>query len=200
MEITSDVNALIENLISSYEAQINSIESVISKSDAITKSSSDLLNEFSCSLKDLRIERDIINSELRENLAKNGSLRKKDYNRMMEDILNTLDEREREAGESFYEYLDSQKNMVQYIKKGILEVKDYIKQDKGEKIQTFRDKLKQITQEMELKKGTVIQQFINYQNLHIKIVGKLEILLERRDRIFSRDLKEVHCELKNEIN
>jgi hypothetical protein len=200
METTLEVDVLIESLINSYETQISSIEAVIDKSDAITESSFDLLNDFSSSLKNFRSERDIVNTQLRENLAKNGSLRKKDYNKMMEDILNMLDEKEREAGEYFYQYINFQKNMVKSMKKGILEIKDYIEQDNFDKIKAFRSELNKITQELESKKETVLQQFIEYQKTHQKIVESFKTLLTKGDKILVNDLKEVHRKLCNEIS
>lgn len=195
----SNVNDFIETLISSYESRIKSIETVFNQSDAITESSFGLLKDFSNSLKAYKAERETINSQLRENLSKNGSLRKKDYNRMMEDVLNRLDEKELEAEKYFYQFIGDQKAMTQSLKKGILEVKDNLQNNNSERINNFRAELVNISQALEEKKEMVVKHFLDYQKIHHKTIDKFKMLLAKGDRIFVREVKEVHQNLLSEI-
>jgi len=196
---SSNPNDFIDNLITSYESRIKNIGVIFNQSDSITESSLELLRNFSNSLKDYKNERITINSRLRENLAKNGSLRKKDYNRMMEDILNKLDEKEEEAENLFSQFIDEQRTLTQSLKKGILEIKDNLRNDNSEKISLFRRELSQISQKLETKKTMVVKQFIDYQQVHRRTIGKFKMLLAKGDQIIVRDVKEIHRILLNEI-
>ncbi len=195
----NNVNDFIETLISSYESRIKNIETVFNQSDAITESSFGLLKDFSNSLKDYKAERETINSQLRENLSKNGSLRKKDYNRMMEDVLNRLDEKELEAENYFYQFIEDQKAMTQSLKRGILEVKDNLQNNNTERINNFRAELVNISQALEEKKEVVVNHFLDYQKIHHITIDKFKMLLAKGDRIFVREVKEVHQNLLSEI-
>ena len=196
---TLPLNDFIENLISSYESRLKSIETVFNQSDAITESSFDLLRNFSNSLKTYRTERDEVNSRLRENLAQNGSLRKKDYNRIMESVLNKLNEKELETENYFCQFIEDQKSMMQSLKKGIFEAKDNLQNNNTEKINMFRQELNQIAGELEAKKEIVIQHFIDYQSVHQKTIEKFKMLLAKEDRVFVKEVKEVHQNLLSEI-
>ena len=196
---TLPLNDFIENLISSYESRLKSIETVFNQSDAITESSFDLLRNFSNSLKTYRTERDEVNSRLRENLAQNGSLRKKDYNRIMESVLNKLNEKELETENYFCQFIEDQKNMMQSLKKGIFEAKDNLQNNNTEKINMFRQELNQIAGELETKKEIVIQHFIDYQSVHQKTIEKFKMLLAKEDRVFVKEVKEGHQNLLSEI-
>jgi hypothetical protein len=198
-EPVNKVNDFIETLISSYESRIKSIETVFSQSDAITESSFGLLKDFSNSLKAYKAERDTINSNLRENLSKNGSLRKKDYNRMMEDVLGKLDEKEMAVEKYFNQFIEDQKAMTQSLKNGILDVKNNLQNNNTQRINNFRAELANISQALEEKKEMVVNHFLDYQKIHQKTIGEFKMLLDKGDRIFVREVKEVHQNLLSEI-
>lgn len=195
----SNVNDFIETLISSYESRIKSIETVFNQSDAITESSFGLLKDFSNSLKAYKAERDTINSNLRENLSKNGSLRKKDYNRMMEDVLGKLDEKEMAVEKYFNQFIEDQKAMTQSLKNGILDVKNNLQSNNTQRINNFRAELASISQALEEKKEMVVSHFLDYQKIHQKTIDEFKMLLNKGERIFVREVKEVHQNLLSEI-
>ncbi|MGV8138203.1 MAG: hypothetical protein AB2L20_23585 [Mangrovibacterium sp.] len=196
---TTPFNDLIDNLIQSYETRIKNIESVFCKSDDLAQSSYTLLQDFTSSIKNYRTERDTINKLLQENLAKNVSLRKKDYNKMMGDILYRLEEKEQEAEKQFNRFIEEQKAMTQFLKKGVFEIKDHIKENNRERIKSFRQELDRISAELELKKELVIQEFCDYQQMHRLIIEKLKMLLAKGNQVYVHDVKEVHRTLISEI-
>ena len=118
---------------------------------------------------------------------------------MMGEILKKLDDKEQEAEKYFCRFIEEQKNMTQFLKKGILEIKDPQQDGNREKIKAFRQELDQISRELESKKEQVIQELCAYQRMHQRIVEKLKMLLAKGDRIFVRDVKEVHRDLLNEM-
>jgi len=199
MEKSSLSNDLFESLIQSYEARIQNIESVFCKSDDLAQSSYNLLQDFTSSIKNYRTERAAINSLLQENLAKNVSLRKKDYNRMMGDILDRLNEKEQETEKQFNQFIEQQKAMTQFLKKGVFDIKDHIQENNRERIKSFRQELDRISRELEQKKELVIQEFCDYQQMHRRIIEKLKMLLAKGDQVFVHDVKTVQRTLRNEL-
>ena len=103
------IDGFFDDIISSYETRIQKIQTAFQSSENITESSHTLFDNVHSSLNDLRKERDILNAKLCETVARNGSLRKKDYNTMMSGMLNTLDDKEREAESQFLLFIEAQK-------------------------------------------------------------------------------------------
>ena len=198
-EPANNLNDIIDGLIRSYESRIKNIESVFFKSEAIVQSSFDLLQEFNNSLKKYKRERERINSQLQENLAKKVSLRKKDYDLMMNDILNKLDDKELDVEKYFSQFIEEQKFMNQFLKTGVLEIKDGLQNGEHKNIALFRENLSRITVELETKKNMVISQLNDYRDMHRKTIEKLKELLAKGDQIYIRDVKEIHHELLTEI-
>src|ERR1035437_107200 len=93
------------------------------------------------SLNELKIERDTLNKDLCETLAKKGSLRRKDYNSMMEVILNILNEKEKEAENQFLNFIEAQKETAQSLKNSLLDIKDISTQDTEERITILKEHL-----------------------------------------------------------
>lgn len=195
-----NLDGFFESIITSYETRIQKIQSAFQSSEIITESSHNLFDSVHNSLNDLKRERDILNAKLCETLAKNGSLRKKDYNTMMSGILSMLDEKEREAERQFLSFLESQKQTAQSLKSSLLGMKDLSIQDAGEKISIFKDQLTEITRQQEQRKETVMKTFRDFQQMHNKMTECLEKLLENGDHIHAHDVKKAKDQIIQQIN
>ena len=101
MTLAAEKENVLDSIISSYEARIQSIE-------AFFDTTGHIFQDFQDSLLNTRAEREKINSKLRENLAQNGSLRKKDFDRMMGVISSHIDESEQEVRQLSQKYLNEQ--------------------------------------------------------------------------------------------
>lgn len=189
----------LENIITSYETRIQKIQTAFQSSESLIESSHFLFDNVHSSLIDLKTERDLLNSKLCESLAKNGSLRKKDYNAMMSSIICALDGKEREAESRFLIFIEDQKKTAQSIKNSLLGIKDITSPDVMEKIAIIKEKLSQILKQQEVKKEIVMKAFIDYQQMHNRLIECLENLLKRGDRILIQDIKNVKNELVKEI-
>lgn len=192
----SNINDFIENLIQSYESRIKNIENLFFKSETIAQSSFDLLKAFNKFLEDYKAERDQLNLQLMEKLAKTASLRKKDYERMMSDIMNKLDDKEQKVKEYFTLFIEEQKTLILFLKGGIFENSP---NDNHRKINLFYEELKRIAEEMESKKEVAIRELNDYQHINRKIIEKLQELLNRNGQVLVKDVKKAHEELLNEI-
>jgi len=142
----------------------------------------------------------MLNSRLCENLAKNGSLRKKDYNTMMSGILAALDEKEKEAESQFLNFIEAQKATAQSLKNSLLGIKDITSQDNCEKISIIKEELSRISKMQEIRKETVMKTFLDFQQMHNRMMTCLENLLNKGEHILARDIKKVKDQIINSNN
>jgi len=197
---TENIDSFFEDIITSYETRIQKIQTAFQSSEYITESYHSLFDNVHNTLIDLKKERDILNLKLCESLAKNGSLRKKDYNTMMSSILTSLNEKEKEAEDQFLTFIEAQKEIAQSLKTGLLGIKDLASQDSDQKITIFKEQLSQISKLQEMRKQMVIKTFTDFQIIHSRIMECLKDLLEKGDHVLAKDIKNVKNQLLKEIN
>lgn len=195
-----NIDGFFDNIISSYENRIQKIQTAFQSSENITESSHFLFDNVQSSLNDLRKERDLLNSRLCETLAKNGSLRKKDYNTMMSGILCALDEKEKDAETQFLSFIEAQKETAQALKTSLLGIKDITSPDVTEKINLVKVQLSRIFELQETRKETVMKSFTDFQKLHNRMIESLNSLLIKGDQIHARDIKKIKDQLIKELN
>lgn len=189
----------IETILTSFEERIQKIEAAFSTSEAVYDSSNVLTKDFQQSLLELRNERTQLNTMLRENLAKKGSMRKNDYDCFMDDIFLLLNEKEKEAESQFYQYIGDQKQMVLFLRQGILDIKSMEQENHKEKIAAFKSMLDNTLVEQQLSKECAITKFKEFQHLHKKITSKFKQLLDQDNIIFCRDIKNIKKQLFEEL-
>ena len=195
-----NIDGFFDNIITSYESRIQKIQTAFQSSENITESSHSLFDNVHNSLNDLKKERDLLNSKLCDTLAKNGSLRKKDYNTMMSGILGALDEKERVAENQFLSYIEAQKETAQSLKNSLLGIKDITSQDVSEKIVLIKEQLSQISKLQELRKDSALKTFMDFQQMHNRMMECLENLLKKGDHILIQDIKKVKEQIIKEMN
>ncbi len=195
-----NIDGFFDNIITSYESRIQKIQTAFQSSENITESSHSLFDNAHHSLNDLKKERDILNTRLCETLAKNGSLRKKDYNTMMSGILCVLDEKEKEAERQFLNFIEAQKETAQSLKNSLLGIKDITSQNNCDKISIIKEQLSQISKLQEMRKDAVMKTFLDFQQMHNKMMACLEHLLEKGDHILIQDIKNVRYQILKDIN
>ena len=195
-----NIDGFFDNIISSYETRIHKIQTAFQSSENITESTHFLFDHVHSSLTDLRKERDLLNSKLCEIVAKNGSLRKKDYYTMMSGILCALDQKEREAESQFLIYIEAQKESAQSLKNTLLDIKDITGQDAVEKVMLIKEQLSQISVLQEMRKETAIHTFMEFQQMNNRMMECLENLLRKGEFILIQDIKKLKNQLIKEIN
>ena len=200
MQPDLELDSLFSNIISSYESRIEKIQTAFQSSENITEASHSLFDNVHNSLHNLKQERDVLNSRLCEILAKNGSLRKKDYNTMMSGILAVLDEKEKEAETQFMSFIEAQKETAQALKISLLGIKDITSDDNCEKISIIKEQLSQISKLHEVRKATVIKAFMDFRDMQNKIMLCLKNLLEKGNDIHVQYIKIVTRQIIKELN
>jgi len=195
-----DMDQFLKNIITSYQDRIQKIQTAFQSSENITESSHTLFDNVQASLDELKKERTLLNERLCETLAKNGSLRKKDYNSMMSGILSILDEKEKEAEKLFLSFIDTQKETALSLKSSLLSLQDTTPDNTTKKIQDIKEQLSQISQLQEMRKGHVMKAFVDFQGINNKVMDYLEKLNEKGSQVKSKDIKSIKHKLMNELN
>ena len=195
-----NIDSFIDNIIASYENRIQKIHTAFQSSENISESSHSLFDNVHNSLNELKKERDTLNLKLCEALAKNGSLRRKDYNNMMSDLFGAIEIKEKDAQSQFLNFIEYQKETAQTLKNSLLSIKDITSQDTLEKITNIKEQLSQISNLQELRKDKVMTTFINFQQMHNKMMESLENLLEKGVHIQIQDIKKIKDQIIKEVN
>ncbi|MBZ4218583.1 MAG: hypothetical protein LAC69_00115 [Chlorobium sp.] len=173
----------------SDEVRIQKIQNAFQCSENIKESCHFLVNSVEHSLEYLKERRNDVSSKLCEALAKKESLRKKDYNIIISEIYNLLDEKERNAKNHFFAFIEDQKEFTQSLKNIILNISDYSSTDFQDKTALLKEELVQIAEIQEKRKETVIKILTNFQDIHKEVMTYLESLLEKGGNINIRDIK-----------
>jgi hypothetical protein len=195
-----NIDAFFDNIILSYETRIHNIQTAFQSSENISASSLTLFDCVHHSLFNLKQERDVISARLCESLAKNGSLRKKDYHHMMSGILDILNKKEAEAEIAFLSFIENQKGTAQSLRNSLLEIKEIASPEATEKITSLKAQLSAIAVLQETRKENVMNTFLHFQQLHIRMMDCLENLLKKGDHIQVQDVKKAKEQISKEIN
>lgn len=105
-----DSDNFVDSVFCSYEARVQSVERLL-------ETARNVFDHFDNSLLDVRHEYDEISEQLRDNLAKNGSLRKKDFDTMMQAVSADQEQRGREVRDLSRKYLDEQAQLIQELRR-----------------------------------------------------------------------------------
>jgi len=189
MPLAEDKKNIVENIISSYQARIQSI-------GAIFDNTHELLEGFQESLLDTREEREKMNAELRENLAKNESLRKKDFDNMMRDILSAQEEREKQVRSLLKDYLNEQKEMANALGESLGKVKDAVAKGEAQRVKEFQAAITEILEKQEQRKQEVSSELKEFQKNRQEMAKRLKELLAKGRELRIKDLKSMLAEFK----
>ena len=103
MQTADDMRRITEEMVSSYETRVANIAMIIDNTHKIIEDFKDNRNEMS--------------DHLKERLAKEDSLRRKDFDKMMQNVLLMQDRREEEVRDLLKAFLEEQKELAEIIKK-----------------------------------------------------------------------------------
>lgn len=189
MPLAEDMKNIIENIISSYEARIQSI-------GAIFDTTYQLLEGFQDGLLDTREEREKINTELRENLARNESLRKKDFDNMMQDILSAQEQREKQIRNLLKNYLDEQKEVANALTESLGKFKNALSGGEAQRVKEFHAAITEILEKQEQRKQEVSSELKEFQKNQQEMAKRLKELLAKGRKLRIKDLKSMLAEFK----
>jgi hypothetical protein len=180
---------IVNDVISFYEARIQGIGAVFDTTHQI-------LEGFQDSFLDTKQEREKVNAELRENLARNESLRKKDFDNMMRGILLTQDEREKEVRNLLRDYFNDQKNIAQALRENLRRFKDSLAKGEAERVKEFQEMIKEILAKQDERKDEVTSKLKEFQKEQHEMAKRLKELLAKGRELRIKDFKSMLKEFK----
>jgi len=106
MEAGEELKALANSIIDSYEVRVSTVKTLMAQANHLLKS--------------FQMELEEMVAGLRDNLAKSESLRKKDFERMIKDIIERRRQRGQEAEQSLKLFQEQEEEMVSRLRKIVL--------------------------------------------------------------------------------
>lgn len=167
-----DIKQLIVELLDSYESKVESIRFLIDTAyRAVRDANTDLTAAFR--------EREEVSTRLKEILAKNCSLRKKDFDAMMDDVMQLLESKrveleieQKRLEEILKDYLSRERVRLALMRNKVLEADE----------KNLYAVLKEIRDEMENEADRILGTFMD---------------MEQRLRTFNKAIKGLNQKLKN---
>ncbi len=184
-----DSKDVVEDIVTSYEARIQSIASIFDTTHQIFEGFQDYFL-------DTRQEREKINAELRENLARNESLRRKDFDNMMNNILSSQTRREKEVRNLLKDYFSDQETMAKALRENLGKFKDPLTRREDKRVKEFQAFIREILAEQEERKKEVASKLKEFQKEQQEMAKRLKELLAKGRELHIRDLKLMLKELK----
>jgi len=177
-----DLNKAVEDVVSSYEAKIENINSFFETTHLI-------LGEFQDPLLETREVRGEINSQLEDLLAKNEHLRRTDFHRMMQGILSIQVNKEKEIRNLLNSYLTEQKQMVYLLRDNLSKIKLALANGQGVEIKESKEIVNQILAQQDIRKLEVSLKLKEFQKEQKEMTQRLLELLAKGKELRIKDLK-----------
>ncbi|OGV98347.1 MAG: hypothetical protein A3I04_04870 [Nitrospinae bacterium RIFCSPLOWO2_02_FULL_39_110] len=184
-----DLKNVVEDIVSSYEERIESIGSIF---DTVYS----ILGDFQGSIADIKEEREKIGNQVRDILAKNEHLRKKDFDNMMQGILKASEQREKEVRDLLNGYFNEQKTMAQALRESLGKFKDSLARGEAERVKEFQALIKDLLSKQEERKEGVTSKLKRFQQQHNKLIVSLRELLAKGGNLRIKDFKIMLKEFK----
>jgi len=168
MGIADDMKRVAEELVSSYQARISEVAMIIDDTNQI--------------LEDFKTKRSQMNDKLKESLARGESLRRKDFDAMMKDILASQDEREKEVKGLLRTFFEEQREIAELIRKSLTG---------GDKIgiNDFKKMLQDIQTRQKVRENEVSTALRQFQTEYKEMAESLRGLLDKGEAIQIKDFK-----------
>ena len=173
---------IVEKLVSSYDARVESLENIFNTTHQ-------LFVGFQDTFLDSRREEEKMNLELRDNLANNNSLRKKDFDNIMGNIISIRNERENEVRNLLKQYLDEQNEMARSLRENFVKLKNALVEGNVQRIKEFKSFMSEIVKKTEKGKEEITSMLKEFQKEQQLIAKKLRGLLIKGRELRIKDLK-----------
>lgn len=168
MGVGEDLRALADSIIDSYEMRVDTVNGLMDQAYRFLKSSQTELEDMIVILRD--------------NLARAESLRKRDFDRMISDIMERRRQREEEAGQSLRLFREQEEEMIARLRKIILEGNRSSLED----IKLIKEDISQRQKERERNIVQALKQFqIEQEELRVA----LKKLLSKGEQVKVKDFK-----------
>jgi len=172
----------VESIVSSYEARIESISSVFDTTHLV-------FGPFRESVIDNREKREKINTLIRDTLAKNENLRKKDFDNMIKSVPAVQDQREMEIKNSLKAYFNEQVVTTRYLRNNLIEFKHALAKKETERVLEFQGIIRGLLKHQATRKQDVVFKLKEFQAEQQETAKKLKTLLAKGKELRIKDLR-----------
>ena len=186
-----DLKNAAENAVSSYETRIES-------AGAMFDTAHQILADFQEAFLDNKEEGRKINTELRDILAHNENLRKKDFDGMTQGALSAQEERETEVKNLLKGYLNQQREMARALRENLAKFKDVLAQGDVQRVKEFQGMTKEILANQDVRKEEVSFKLKEFQKEQQEMAKGLKALLAKGRELRIRDLKSMLQEFRTQ--
>ncbi len=193
MSLARNMENVVDQIVSSYEVRIQNI-------GALFDATHQILRNFQDSFLDTKQERERLNEELRENLAKNKFLRRKDFNQMMQGIILAQNQREKEVRNLLNSYLTEQKEVAQGLRNNLERFKDSLMKGEAQRVKEFQGMIKDILVKQDERKEKVTSGLREFKREQKVLASRLKELLAKGRDLRIKDLKTMLGESKAKQN
>ena len=176
MGTAEDMKDLAQGIVSSYQARVSEVATIIDNAHQI--------------LEDFKLKRNEMSDQLKETLANQESLRKKDFDNMMKGILSHQDEREKEVRDLLKTFFKEQKEVAESIRKNLTE-------DERVRISDFKKMLQDIQARQKLRENEVRTTLKGFQEGHREMAESLHSLLNKEESLRIEDFKEMLKDIRS---
>ena len=173
-----------ENAIFSYEARIESVGAIF---DTVHQ----ILDDFQEAFLDNKEEGRKINTQLRDILAHNEHLRRKDFDSMTQGVLSAQEEREAEVKNLLKGYLNQQREMARALRENLAKFKDVLAKGDLQRVKEFQEMTKEVLAKQDARKEEVSFKLKEFQKEQQEMAKGLKALLAKGRELRIRDLKEM---------
>lgn len=168
MGLAEEMARVAREVIASYEARVASVEHII-------EATHEMLEAF-------RGQREAMRTELRESLARAASLRRRDFDAMMQGILARMETREREIKETMRGYLQEQRTLAATLREALA-------RGDGERIGAVKGLLENIAARREAREREVSAILAEFQREQEELSRTLGGLLSNGGSVKVKELK-----------
>ncbi len=184
-----DLKNAAENAVSSYETRIESV-------GAMFDAAHQILDDFQEAFLDDKEEGRKINTELRDILAHNEHLRKKDFDSMTQGVLSAQEEREAEVKNLLKGYLNQQREMARTLREDLAKFKDALAKGDVQRVKEFQEMIKEVLANQDARKEEVSSKLKEFQKEQQEMASGVKALLAKGRSLRIKDLKEMLQEFR----
>ncbi|MDD2714902.1 MAG: hypothetical protein PHW04_03290 [Candidatus Wallbacteria bacterium] len=184
-EVTDLKNAA-ENVISFYEEKIDSVGAVFDNTQ--------IFDNFQEAFLEDKEEGQKIKTELRNILAQNEHLRKKDFDKITHNVISAQEELETEVKNLLKSYLNQQREMSRTLRENLAEFKAALVKGDLQRVKKFQEMIKEILASQDFRKEEANSKLKEFQKEQQEMAKKLKELLIKGNQLRIKDLKEMFRE------
>lgn len=186
-----DLKNVAENVISSYETRIESV-------GAIFDTSHQIFDDFQEAFLGNKEEGRKISAHLRDILAHNEHLRKKDFDSMTQGVLSAQEEREAEVKNLLKGYLNQQREMARTLRENLAKFKDALAKGDVQRVKEFHEMIKEVIANQDARKEDVTSKLKEFQKEQQEMAKRLKTLLAKGRDLRIKDLKSMLQEFRTQ--